>query len=160
MKLTILPSGDVIDVAEDKDLLSVLTEKGYYIKSSCGGNASCSDCIIKVVSGQDNLESPTFEEIKFLGNVFHITKERMSCQTKICGDVTIDISAHDKDRDVENLNQKTNQKYSRQVKVRKKSEQEEVKENASDTNEMKPKKEGGMRRPRPFNYSNDDDSDN
>jgi len=159
MKLTILPSGDTIEVSKDQDILSALTDKGYYVKSSCGGNASCSDCIIKVVSGQDNMESPTFEEIKFLGNVFHITKERMSCQAKLCGDVTIDISAHDKDRDMESLNKKTNQKFTKQVKVRKKSEQDAESKESEQKDVEKPKKEGGMKRPKPFNYSNDDSED-
>lgn len=154
MKVTLLPKGDIVDIEEGKDLLSALTEKGHYIKSSCGGNASCSDCIIKVVSGEDNLESPTFDEIKFLGNVFHITKERMACQTKICGDVTIDISAHDKDKDSESLKQKTSQKFSKKVKVRKKTE---AKEEVPFEKKEKPPKEGGKRRPKQFNYSNEDE---
>ena len=158
MKLTILPQGESIEVAEGENLLQALTDKGFYIKSSCGGNASCSDCVIKVVSGEDNLESPTFDEIKFLGNVFHITKERISCQTKLCGDVTIDISAHDKDRDQEKLNQKTNQKYSKQVRVRKKSDLPTEEEKRASFEE-KPPREAGLKRPKPFNYSNEDDSE-
>ena len=54
-----------------------------YIKSSCGGVASCTDCRIKVIAGEDSLTTPPFEEVQLLGNVFHITKERLSCQAKI-----------------------------------------------------------------------------
>ena len=32
---------------------------------------SCTDCVIKISSGEDNLTSPPIEEINLLGNVFH-----------------------------------------------------------------------------------------
>jgi len=117
-KVILKPSGEVIEIDDSKNLLEALREKGVYIKSSCGGVASCSDCIVKILSGEDNLEPPPFEEIKFLGNVFHITKERLACQTKINGNITIDIAHHDKDADLERLRQKT----SKNIKRRKKNE--------------------------------------
>lgn len=106
-KVTLRPSGDVVEVEEGLNLLEALRSEDKYIKSSCGGVASCSDCIIKIVSGEDNLTPPPFEELKLLGNVFHITKERLACQTKILGDVTIDISKHDKATDEDRLKNKT-----------------------------------------------------
>jgi ferredoxin len=106
-KVTLRPEGRVVEVAEGKNLLEALRETDTYIKSSCGGVASCSDCIIKIVSGEDNITPPPFEELKLLGNVFHITKERLACQTKILGDVTIDISKHDKANDESRLKNKT-----------------------------------------------------
>ena len=45
-KLIIKPSGTVIEVSEGQDLLSVLRENNLYVKSSCGGHATCSDCIV------------------------------------------------------------------------------------------------------------------
>lgn len=97
--LTLRPQGITLDAPRDKDLLTIMREAGVYVKSSCGGHATCSDCIIKIVSGEDNLTPPPFGEIQLLGNVFHITKERLSCQTYLTGDATIDISGHDKARD-------------------------------------------------------------
>ncbi|RLA65855.1 MAG: hypothetical protein DRQ88_04270 [Epsilonproteobacteria bacterium] len=118
-KVILKPSNEVIEIDGTKNLLEALKEKGVYIKSSCGGVASCSDCIVKILSGEDNLEPPPFEEIKFLGNVFHITKERLACQTKINGDISIDIAHHDEGADQERLRQKTSK---RNIKVRKKND--------------------------------------
>ncbi len=98
-KLTLRPSGEVIEVKEGQNILDACRENGIYIKSSCGGHATCSDCVVKIVSGVDLVTPPPFEELKLLGNVFHITKERLACQTCLTGDVTIDISNHDRDSD-------------------------------------------------------------
>ena len=106
-KVTLKPEGIVVEVEEGRNLLIALREQNTYIKSSCGGHATCSDCIIKVVSGEDYLTPPPFNELKLLGNVFHITKERLACQTCITGDVTIDISKHDKASDEAKLKNKT-----------------------------------------------------
>jgi 2Fe-2S ferredoxin len=118
-KVTLKPSGSVVEVEEGKNLLQALRDDGdTYIKSSCGGVASCSDCIIKIVSGEDNLTPPPFEELKLLGNVFHITKERLACQTRILGPVTIDISKHNKATDEERMkNKRANFSKKKQVKT-------------------------------------------
>ncbi len=107
-KVMIKPSGQELEIDEEKSILEALKEKGIYIKSSCGGVASCTDCRVKILSGEDSLTTPPFEEVQLLGNVFHITKERLSCQTKICGDeiVILDISGHNKEKDNEALRNK------------------------------------------------------
>lgn len=128
-KVTLKPSGKTVDVEEGKSLLEALKENDIYIKSGCGGYASCTDCIIKVVSGEDNLTPPPFDELKLLGNVFHITKERLACQTKLTGDVTIDIANHDKVSDEERLKSKTSafsKKKQIATRVRKESDIEKI----------------------------------
>lgn len=117
-KVTLKPSGEVVEVEEGTNLLASLREQNVYIKSSCGGHATCSDCIIKVVSGEDHLTPPPFGELKLLGNVFHITKERLACQTCVTGgDISIDISKHDKASDEDKLRSKTSQ-FSKQKQVK------------------------------------------
>lgn len=93
-KLTCRPGGKVIEVDEETPLLAAMTDQGIYVKSSCGGHGSCSDCIVKIVEGQGNINKPSFAEERLLGNVFFITKERLACQTKVTGDVIVDTSAH------------------------------------------------------------------
>ena len=112
-KITIVPSNVVIEVEEGKDLLTAFRESSVYVKSSCGGHASCSDCIVKILKGEDNLNTPTFDETKLIGNVFHITKERLSCQVKVEGDVTVDVSSHDKSVDSDRIKAKSNKTQSR-----------------------------------------------
>jgi len=158
-----------IEVAKGQDIRDALAKNQIYIKSSCGGQGSCSDCMIKVVTGEDNLSPMSFAEIQHLGNVFHITKERLSCQTHIVGDVMIDISHHNEKRDKNKIQTKSRMSH----KVRKKEEivslkEEKVKtqleaeslekENSEqwmnhwekDANADRPKKLGGGRRPKPF----------
>ena len=108
-KVALKPTNIVVDIEEGRNLLTCLREQNIYIKSSCGGHATCSDCIIKVVTGEDYITPPPFNELKLLGNVFHITKERLACQTCVTGgDITIDITKHDKASDEEKLKGKTN----------------------------------------------------
>lgn len=129
-KITLKPINQVIEVDAGKNLLESLRENDIYIKSSCGGVASCSDCICKVMTGEDNLESPPFAELKLLGNVFHITKERLMCQTKIIGDITLDISAHDRDRDEVKMRNKMSKNAPKKpvTKVRSREEFNKIKE--------------------------------
>ncbi len=140
-KLTLRPSGEVIEIEENKNILQACREKGIYLKSSCGGHATCSDCVIKVVSGVDNLSPAPFNELKLLGNVFHITKERLACQTCLTGDVTIDISAHDKDSDEVRMKNKATsfQKKKQLTKVRKPEEVQEIREERFQKREEKNK---------------------
>ncbi len=92
--VTVWPSGKVVEVSENESLYTQLKEAGFGIKSKCGGCASCGDCILVIKSGDENLNEPSFEEKQLLGNVFHLTKERLSCQTKVSGAITVDISMH------------------------------------------------------------------
>lgn len=161
-KVIIRPSGESVEINKDQTLLECLRENNIYIKSTCGGVASCSDCIVKIVSGEDNISSPPFDELQLLGNVFHITKERMACQCRVLeGDITIDISAHDKNKDQQRLRNKTTS-FSAKTRVRKKDDVatmyeeraakvEEKKANRPPANE----KEGGLRRPKTIKTQND-----
>jgi len=124
-KLKLMPGGETLYVDNSKSLLEHLKENGIYVKSSCGGHASCTDCIIKVLDGADNMNTPTFDETKLLGNVFHITKERPSCQCIIEYDVTIDVSNHDKGSDEERRDNKS-KKITGKFKVRKKEEFDKI----------------------------------
>jgi ferredoxin len=137
-KLTVKPTGEVFEIEEGKSVLELLQSKEVYVKSSCGGHATCNDCIVKIVSGEDNLSPSPFSELKLLGNVFHITKERLACQLSCMGDITIDISAHDKDRDERKTAKKKGpEKKVAPIKVRK---EQEVKEIQTDRTAFREKK--------------------
>lgn len=141
-----------IFIFEDEDVLHACRANGINIKSSCGGVASCSQCVCKVRSGEDNLSPMKYEEIKLLGNVFHITKERLTCQLKITGDITLDVSDH-----IGAFNSKS--EAPKKVVIRKKVDAEPVIESTSDISETnsvpQTKRLGGGRRPKKFGYSED-----
>ncbi len=131
------PQKITINIIEDKSLLETFQEKDIYVKSSCGGFARCRDCVIKILEGKENLTDPTFEEKQLLGNVFHMTQERLSCQTKAVGSISVDLSDHNPS------NKKIVPK--KQFKVRKKIEKKQKKYESETRHERKKD-----RRPRPF----------
>lgn len=174
---TLWPSGEVLELNGQDSLLKQLKAAGKKIKSSCGGCATCTDCMIVVKSGELNLSPQTFEEVRLLGNVFHITKERLSCQTKVSGDVTLDISAHEKGANSKSekvaIGPKSSQTLLRKrddiVKTIRENE-EKSQEKPADTwfkhwendeahDPSKPKKLGGNRRVKPFNFTDSDKDD-
>lgn len=165
--LTIQPSGETIEIEDGLNLLEALRSNNIYVKSSCGGVASCSDCIIKVISGIDYLNSPSFEEERLLGNVFHITKERLSCQTTISGAVTVDLSKHDKSADEQRRLQKTNKFIKRKASEKEAVIEERRKNRKVDDSWDKhweknkdpntAKKLGGGRKPKAFQVKEDED---
>lgn len=169
-KCTLWPSGEVLELNGEETLLNQLKKAGKKIKSSCGGCATCSDCMIVVKSGETNLTPQTFEELRLLGNVFHITKERLSCQTKVTGDVTLDISAHEKNtftgkNEVPQGQKSTKTMLKKREDLEKQAmeSKEKNQEKPSDTwyrhwekedeAPNKPKKLGGNKRVKPFNFN-------
>jgi ferredoxin, 2Fe-2S len=174
-KCTLWPSGEILSLNGEENLLTQLKKAGKKIKSSCGGCATCSDCIIVVKTGEMNLSAQTFEELRLLGNVFHITKERLSCQTKITGEVTLDISGHEKNT-FTGKNEKVAVSKSTSI-IRKKREdlekaarenEEKGEEKSPSTwyrhwekegeeSDDRPKKLGGNKRPKPFKYNDPDE---
>jgi ferredoxin len=153
VKVTLWPDAQVVEVEKGAKLMTALKQEGFHINSSCGGCASCSDCVVIVKSGEDNLSAQKFEELKLLGNVFHITKERLSCQAEVLGDITVDISKH-ADKSVHKAYQ---EKKSGTVRTKKKEQVlEEQKEREEKRQERFEKKQseagqrGGFKRPKTF----------
>lgn len=172
-KVTLWPNGEVLNLNGEETLLTQLKKNGKKIKSSCGGCATCADCVIVVKSGEMNLSHQSFEELRLLGNVFHITKERLSCQTKITGDVTLDISAHEKNTftgknessaDVRGQKGTKTLLKKRETIEKTELESKEKKQDKSNSdwyrhwekeedNSGKPKRLGGNKRVKPFNFN-------
>ena len=135
-KVTILPHKKTIEVPEGANLREELVRQDIYVKSTCGGVASCGLCVAVVNSGEDYLNEFSFEEKQLLGNVFHITKERLTCQTIVMGDIEIDLSAHEQE-----ITKKTIRKSRDQLKAEK-LEREEA--------PAKEPRQGGFKRPKAF----------
>jgi len=61
------------------------------VDTACVGKGTCGLCRVKILAGAEHLNPYTEEERKHLGNVYHITKVRLSCRCRPTGDVTIQI---------------------------------------------------------------------
>jgi ferredoxin len=144
-KVKILPQEKEIHVETGSNLRESLIQNGFEIKSPCGGVASCASCIVIVKNGEENLSEISFEEQQLLGNVFHLTKERLCCQAKVNGDIEVDISAHGKKQSLPSkVIRKSKEKVATDLEVRK----QEMRD--------RPAKEGGWKKPKSFNYNKED----
>ena len=81
----------VVEVLDGSTLFEAGAKVTAGIETACVGKGTCGLCRVKIVAGAEHLEPFTDEERKHLGNVYHLTKVRLSCRSKIAGDVTIQV---------------------------------------------------------------------
>jgi ferredoxin len=89
-RVTIVDVSEV-EVAEGTTLFEAGAKAAAGIDTACVGKGTCGLCRVKIVAGAENITPYTDEEKKHLGNVYHLTKVRLSCRTRVSGDVTIEI---------------------------------------------------------------------
>lgn len=71
-------------------LMKALLDAGIPVASSCGGDAVCCKCLLKIVAGAENLSAPNREEEFLREQKGFAADERVSCQVLVLGDVTVD----------------------------------------------------------------------
>ncbi len=81
----------VVEVPPGATLFEAGAKVAAGIDTSCVGKGTCGLCRVKIVSGAEHLSPYTDEELKHLGNVYHLTKVRLSCRTRVSGDVVVEI---------------------------------------------------------------------
>ena len=84
-------SGPSVSVSYGTTILQAATDNNVALDSFCGGTCSCSTCRVEIVSGQQNLSKRKPDEEAVLGPERCENGDRLSCQTKIQGDVTVRI---------------------------------------------------------------------
>lgn len=61
------------------------------VETTCNGVGSCIKCKVKITSGE--LSTPSALERDRLGNIFHITHERLACQSYVVEqDIKLEIA--------------------------------------------------------------------
>ena len=83
-------SQKVVEVAMGANLFHALNDLNIPVASSCGGEGVCIKCMVKVIEGKENLsrEGDLETDMKEIHDV--PSGFRMSCQTEVNGDITID----------------------------------------------------------------------
>jgi ferredoxin, 2Fe-2S len=89
--VTYLPSGVRLACDDGDTVFGVARNAGIAITTACGAKATCGLCRVKVISGEAHLSPINDVEKKHLGNVYFITKLRLSCQAQVSGDVVVEI---------------------------------------------------------------------
>lgn len=93
-RVTFLPSGLVAPGIAGESLFEIGRRNGVPISTSCVGKASCGLCRVVIVAGEEHLTPIGPLERRHLGNVYFITKQRLSCQTRLTtaeAEVTIEV---------------------------------------------------------------------
>lgn len=78
----------LIAVTGDDTALNALTNNKIFLPSSCGGKATCGTCKFRLI---DYTEPPKPTEIPFLSKEEIAEGIRLSCQTKVTQDLSIEI---------------------------------------------------------------------
>lgn len=97
MRLTVVRAGGepvVVELAPGDTLFDGGARASAGIDTACVGKGTCGLCRVKIVAGAEHLVPFTDEERKHLGNVYHLTRVRLACRTRLAGDtgdVTIEV---------------------------------------------------------------------
>lgn len=140
IEIKLMPINETVSIKSGMDVYNGLKEKGIFLKSKCGGSASCADCVVQILNGEQFLNDISFEETRLLGNIFHITKERLSCQLKPTSNITIDVKDH-----LDHINEK---RVVTNKTVRRKKDEKPIKEYKE-----KVIKESGFKKPKAFRFN-------
>jgi uncharacterized 2Fe-2S/4Fe-4S cluster protein (DUF4445 family) len=91
-KITYLPMNITVDCADGESVFEVGRRHGIAIDTACVGKATCGRCRVKIVAGAEFLPEFNDDEKKHLGNVYWLTRVRLSCQSVVHGgDVTVEV---------------------------------------------------------------------
>lgn len=91
-KVRFLPDGREIEVADGTTLFDAGAKAGVLIDTACVGKGTCGLCRVRVVGGGEALTPYTDEEERHLGNLYHLTRVRLACRTRVSGDVTLELA--------------------------------------------------------------------
>jgi ferredoxin len=82
----------VVEVADGTTLFEAGARAAAGIETACVGKGTCGLCRVKIVAGTEHLTPYSDEERKHLGNVYHLTRVRLACRSRLTGgDVAIEI---------------------------------------------------------------------
>lgn len=87
-----LPGGIVRECFPGQSVFEVGWKTDVGIQSACVGKGTCGLCRVVIEEGEDALSPYNDVEEKHLGNLYHLTKLRLSCQAIVqegAGDITV-----------------------------------------------------------------------
>jgi len=87
-----LPMGVSAECADGETIFEVGKRHSIVIETACVGKGTCGLCRVKVLAGDDSLSPYGDIDEKHLGNVYHLTRVRLSCQARVHGDVTVELA--------------------------------------------------------------------
>lgn len=95
-RITFLPSGTTVEIRPGQSIFEVGWPADVGIQSACVGKGTCGLCRVVIVEGADGLSPYSEAEDRHLGNLYHITHRRLSCQSIVqegAGDIVVEVIA-------------------------------------------------------------------
>ncbi len=74
-----------------RSLLHCLLESGQDWMHACGGKGRCTTCKVQVLEGMASLSVLSPAELKYREKKLLLEDERLSCQVRLSGDITIQV---------------------------------------------------------------------
>jgi len=91
-QVTFLPMKQTFEAAVGDTILETAIANDIPLQHACGGYCACTTCHIHVHAGQENLTPMEEEEEERIESVDRLARNsRLGCQSKIQGDVTVEI---------------------------------------------------------------------
>jgi ferredoxin len=90
-KVTITTDHKTIDVPLNYALIDMCEDHDTSILFGCRDGA-CGACMVRVTQGAENLSAMKDDERDFLETMAAEPSERLACQCKVLGDVTVEVS--------------------------------------------------------------------
>jgi len=79
-----------------KPVLRLIQEAGVDWMTDCGGKGRCTTCRAIIVNGAENLTPVSPAEIKYRGLGLLLSNERLMCQVRAKGDLTLRVPGDSK----------------------------------------------------------------
>lgn len=97
-RVTFSNRGKSVEAEKACSILEAALGHGIAIYHTCGGNASCSTCRVKVLSGGENLSAIGPAEAQILDAFDLKPPHRLGCQALVLrGDVAVEIPERDRE---------------------------------------------------------------
>jgi 2Fe-2S ferredoxin len=93
-RVTFVGEGEprVVDLPAGSTLFEAGARAAAAIDTACVGKGTCGLCRVKILGGAEHLTPYADEERKHLGNVYHLTRVRLACRSKLAGgEVTVQV---------------------------------------------------------------------
>lgn len=88
----------IVEVGQGCSVLEAAMQNGIQIYHTCGGNASCSTCRVRILSGAENISGIESAEAQVLDAFDLKSPHRLGCQALVLrGDVEVEIPDHERE---------------------------------------------------------------
>jgi ferredoxin len=88
-RVKFVPLDKEVEIRKGETLFKAARVNGIPLGSSCRGDCVCGWCKVEIVAGMENLSQPDECEMKLMKNGNYGKHERVACNTRVFGDVSV-----------------------------------------------------------------------